>query len=320
MQYIEKEEEGRWLVVHVPVADAEKSGLAWNMLEHNQIPSVISPEYYYVDDQVCFRYLVEGLQPVEEYFEKKEGGFESLYLLCYGIVQAMEAGQEYLLEPGGYLLLREGIFWKRQEKQVWLCYVPGRKADAGKEYTTIVEYLLQHTDHREKKAVSFIYQLYDVLMSDGFSVEGLLDFFREYEQEEDRREDEDTKVSQNPERPKTETTNYSLRLMLDKLPENIRWAAPFCGSKEHFCLENKQSVGRLPDCQIRLPFPGMSRRHAELYKKGGKLFIMDKASANGTYLNGRKLKCNMERECNSGDIIRFAGISFRVIREEISKT
>lgn len=50
-----------------------------------------------------------------------------------------------------------------------------------------------------------------------------------------------------------------------------------------------QKIGRTPDNDIVLPQPQVSSRHALLHHDGGKLFIEDCGSANGTYVRGQRL-------------------------------
>jgi pSer/pThr/pTyr-binding forkhead associated (FHA) protein len=59
----------------------------------------------------------------------------------------------------------------------------------------------------------------------------------------------------------------------------------------------------------------VSRRHARLFCAGGKTFIEDLRSRNGTALNGEVLRPGEPRPVGSGDIIRV-GQSFLLIRHE----
>ncbi len=51
-----------------------------------------------------------------------------------------------------------------------------------------------------------------------------------------------------------------------------------------------KTAGRSPACDIRLPEQGVSRRHCTIRHKGRKLEIVDLDSANGTFVNGRRIK------------------------------
>ncbi|NIR46216.1 MAG: HD domain-containing protein [Gemmatimonadetes bacterium] len=48
----------------------------------------------------------------------------------------------------------------------------------------------------------------------------------------------------------------------------------------------KKTIGRAPECDIRLPDQGVSRRHCTIENLGHKLQVVDLESANGSYVNG----------------------------------
>ena len=59
-------------------------------------------------------------------------------------------------------------------------------------------------------------------------------------------------------------------------------------------------IGRLPECDVVLADSNVSRRHAELRRKGDGVFVTDLGSTNGTRVNGTPVR---EQLLNSGDEI-----------------
>ena len=59
-------------------------------------------------------------------------------------------------------------------------------------------------------------------------------------------------------------------------------------------------IGRLPECDVVLPDSNVSRRHAELRRKGDGVFVTDLGSTNGTRVNGTPVR---EQLLASGDEI-----------------
>lgn len=57
---------------------------------------------------------------------------------------------------------------------------------------------------------------------------------------------------------------------------------------------------------------GVSRRHAKIVHRDGKLHVVDNGSANGTYLNGQKLFAEQPRVLRDGDEIRLGHLTVRV--------
>src|SRR5262245_47812752 len=52
-------------------------------------------------------------------------------------------------------------------------------------------------------------------------------------------------------------------------------------------------VGRQPDAAIYLPPKAVSRQHAHILCEDGQFFVEDLESANGTFLNGKRLAPHM---------------------------
>lgn len=59
-------------------------------------------------------------------------------------------------------------------------------------------------------------------------------------------------------------------------------------------------IGRLPECAIVLNDPNVSRRHAEIRRRGADVFVVDLGSTNGTRVNGVRVK---EQLLKDGDEI-----------------
>lgn len=60
------------------------------------------------------------------------------------------------------------------------------------------------------------------------------------------------------------------------------------------------TIGRLPDRDVALTHNSVSRAHAEIRRSGDSYVLVDAASANGTTVNGDRVR---ERELHDGDVI-----------------
>lgn len=65
------------------------------------------------------------------------------------------------------------------------------------------------------------------------------------------------------------------------------------------------SIGRLPECEITLLDPNVSRRHAEIHQRGNGFAIVDLGSTNGCTVNGVRVT---ERELRDGDEIGIGNL------------
>ena len=67
-------------------------------------------------------------------------------------------------------------------------------------------------------------------------------------------------------------------------------------------------IGRMPECDVALSDPNVSRRHAEVRRQGTGFVVVDLGSTNGTRVNGAQIK---ERVLNNGDEITVGASKLR---------
>ncbi|WP_049632182.1 FHA domain-containing protein [Cellvibrio sp. pealriver] len=84
-------------------------------------------------------------------------------------------------------------------------------------------------------------------------------------------------------------------------------------------LKDINVIGRSNDCDISLAAAHLSRRHAQLQIIDGMLFVKDLDSANGTFLNGKRVA---EARVRRGDELRFDALTFGVMgpTDDMAKT
>ena len=57
----------------------------------------------------------------------------------------------------------------------------------------------------------------------------------------------------------------------------------------------------------------MSRLHAIIKREGPRLVFMDLGSANGTFINGKRLAPNVEQEVKHGDILALGKLKIQIL-------
>jgi len=85
-------------------------------------------------------------------------------------------------------------------------------------------------------------------------------------------------------------------------------SAPLDG--QYFTLASGFVIGREEKSEIKLPFSYISRQHARLALRKNKLYVEDLESANGTFVNGDRVK---SCELRNGDELRLDEFIFHVI-------
>jgi len=80
--------------------------------------------------------------------------------------------------------------------------------------------------------------------------------------------------------------------------------------------EGVTTVGRQADCQLRIVSSQVSRRHCQLFEKGGQFLVKDLGSSNGTFVNGKKIQGQQVLE--PGDELMVGQVTLRVAKVGVS--
>jgi pSer/pThr/pTyr-binding forkhead associated (FHA) protein len=67
-------------------------------------------------------------------------------------------------------------------------------------------------------------------------------------------------------------------------------------------------IGRGASCDVRLPDPSVSHRHASLRAQGADFVLVDEGSSNGTYVGGVRVAPRTSRIVRSGDMARLGRV------------
>ncbi len=78
---------------------------------------------------------------------------------------------------------------------------------------------------------------------------------------------------------------------------------------ESYGIREDSTIGRSKKCEIYIPDPYLSKRHARIFLKDGAYYLMDLGSTNGTYLNGQPVG-DMPVRVKDSDKVRFGTIHF----------
>ena len=77
-----------------------------------------------------------------------------------------------------------------------------------------------------------------------------------------------------------------------------------------FPLQSILSIGRAEDAGLRIPLDGISRQHARLTPAGNEVLVEDLGSANGTWINGKRIT---RASASHGDEISFDKERFQLL-------
>ncbi len=83
--------------------------------------------------------------------------------------------------------------------------------------------------------------------------------------------------------------------------------------KTEVSLDLPVVIGRGKEAGLTVPHALVSRKHTEIYEHGGRLFVRDLGSLNGTYLNNTRIECDQPLDPNQ--LLTLGNITFRAVYE-----
>lgn len=79
-------------------------------------------------------------------------------------------------------------------------------------------------------------------------------------------------------------------------------------------------IGRGEGCEIRLPDPSVSHRHASIRQRGSDYVLVDEGSTNGTFVGPVRLSAQAPRLVQSGELVRVGRIWLELTIEPVPVT
>ncbi|MGK5086745.1 GGDEF domain-containing protein, partial [Bdellovibrionota bacterium FG-2] len=80
-----------------------------------------------------------------------------------------------------------------------------------------------------------------------------------------------------------------------------------------FLTQDSMIIGRDVEADISLSDQSISRKHARVEKKAGKVFLIDLRSANGTFINDKKVSPNVQQALAKEDMVKLGNLILKFI-------
>jgi pSer/pThr/pTyr-binding forkhead associated (FHA) protein len=91
----------------------------------------------------------------------------------------------------------------------------------------------------------------------------------------------------------------------------VVWARLVGEGRSHEIGRNRALVGRSESADVTIAHDDVSRRHALIWREGGRVFLRDLASANGTLVDGVPL-ADDPAELSMGSMVTLASHRYRL--------
>ncbi len=280
------------------------------MLENNDIEGLIQPISMEMDGSLTLKYNTGSSYVLDRLFLKlkPDGGF--LRIIMEQIEKLLVRLKEYLLEPDDLVIRPEYMFYDWGQKVLKLIYIPGYGRNLRLQLKEFLEYVMKIFDHRDDAGVRYMYGMYDLVSEDTFSLD---DFAYKLEASEATIEE-----CRNGDEVSVSYGNQPACEGIVPKEKHITKLVPLTsGALKEIILSKYDEmilVGRgKKETDYRIQTTQISRVHACIYLRSNGVYIEDRESTNGTFINSVRLEPLKQQLIQVGDIVNFANEEFFVV-------
>ncbi|MBE5943968.1 MAG: hypothetical protein E7258_03510 [Lachnospiraceae bacterium] len=141
------------------------------MLEENSIEHMMRPIFSQTDNMIYLRYNTGIGNLLNRVLMNIKVDSDMLKLIVGQVVHCIEIIGDFLLQADDLVVLPEYMLYEVEEKRVKLMYVPGYNVPIRQQLKKFLEYIMKVFDHRDKRGIGMLYNIYDYICEDVVDVQ-----------------------------------------------------------------------------------------------------------------------------------------------------
>lgn len=130
----------------------------------------IPMEKCFVNGQGQYWYDISGKQALDDYCRVHQLHLSFFQTIILRICNQLEILEWNLIDAGCLMLDPELIFVNNREEDILFLLYPNDKGDFFQDFQQLMEYLLTKLNHEEEAAVHAAYKIYEMTLTDGYSM------------------------------------------------------------------------------------------------------------------------------------------------------
>ena len=155
---------------YMKISAPDDAGLDERLILHRKLPGTLPVEKAYVDGKGQYWYNISGRQSLDMYCQVKEIGAELIEKLAVSLCSELDILDRNLVQGSCLVLDPEMIFIANVSQEFIFMLYPGNGTPAETGFRQLMEYLLTKISHRDQAAVRIAYNIYDITLTDGYSI------------------------------------------------------------------------------------------------------------------------------------------------------
>lgn len=286
---------------------ASPAGYKIHMIEENNIPYMLRPTAHEIDGEVWLRYSTGASYILERMLCRVSFDGTMLRLIMAQLCECIFSLEKYLLSANDLVVDARYMLYKPDTESIGIIYAPEYNMDIRQQIKALLEALMKQFDHRDREGLVYMYGLYDLLTDVHLSMTVFKNaVFNGIDENEEYETADCDAVNMRLQKPQDSDGSISASCLVP-LTNGALDTMNFSD------FEDTIIIGRgKRKADYRLSTYQISRVHAHIYKQGNQIFIEDRNSTNGTFLNSVRLAAHDPKPIKQGDIISFANEEFFV--------
>lgn len=172
-----------------PEDEPDAEAYSIKMLEKQTIEGILPLEARRMDNKTFLYYDITARQSMEIIYDKAVLSYEKVKKLCEAVIDIIERAYEFLLSEDDFVLKPELVYIEVPADKVVLCLLPGYGKPIKEQMCSLIEYLMNKVDYKDRDAVFLVYQLYSVCREEGYTFDHMLKVLQAENQHGDERKD-----------------------------------------------------------------------------------------------------------------------------------
>ncbi len=152
------------------------------MLANNEIPGLVPGKLRFFNDNRQFCFDLGQFTAIKEAYERTAMSAKAIEQLVTKVIDIIDGGRPFLLKENDFILSPEYIFLNQEDYEVRLCYLPGYGEPLKKQFSLLFDYMMNHVDYTDQKAVVFAYMLYNKSREENCTFLQLKKSLKEYDE------------------------------------------------------------------------------------------------------------------------------------------
>lgn len=156
--------------------EAQPIEFEYEMIENNQISSLLKFYCMEMNGKNQFWYNITGKQSLKDYMEQTPMDFQILERIFTYLYLACEEIEKYLIDQSHLLMSPEYIYLDKSDNclSFSFCYYPHNDDKTTDQFRGVLEHLLTVVDHDRGDFMDFCYGIYDIALRNHYSIKEML--------------------------------------------------------------------------------------------------------------------------------------------------